>query len=192
MGSSGLETSEIDRLLSRVALSDRAAFDTLYQKTAPKLFGVAVRILHDRNDAEDVVQEAFVKVWRRASLYISSADGAPMQWLISIVRNTAIDWRRRRKLVSVEPSIEVADDAPSPESVAASGGEARLLAECLDLLDSDKARLIRQAYFTGMSYAELSAAEKTPLGTMKSWMRRTLAKLRECLEGVGGRQASDG
>lgn len=179
---SGRDIGDLDQLLSRIALADRAAFDALYQMTAPRLFGVALRILNDRSDAEDVVQEAFVKVWRRATLYISTADGAPAQWLTSIVRNTAIDWRRRRRFANADPSIDVPDDAPTPETAAASNDEARLLMECLDSLDADKARLVRKAYFSGMSYSELSAAERTPLGTMKSWMRRTLSRLRDCLE----------
>lgn len=188
----GRDTSEIDRLLSRIALADRAAFDTLYQMTAPRLFGVALRILNDRSDAEDVVQEAFVKIWRRATLYISTADGAPVQWLTSIVRNTAIDWRRRRRFTNADPAADVADDAPTPETAAATSGEARLLIECLETLDADKARLIRKAYFTGMSYAELSVAESTPLGTMKSWMRRTLSKLRDCMEAAPRQKSGDG
>ncbi len=188
-----MDAREIDQLLARVALADRAAFDALYQRTAPRLFGVAVRILHDRNDAEDVVQEAFVKIWRRGALYISTEDGAPVQWMTSVVRNTAIDWRRRRRFINADPAIEVADDAPTPETAAATRGEARLLMECLETLDADKARLVRTAYFSGMSYAELSAAEGTPLGTMKSWMRRTLARLRDCIEAAPHRkQSGDG
>lgn len=175
---------EIDGLLSRIALADRAAFDALYQKTAPRLFGVALRILGDRGDAEDVVQEAFVKVWRRATLYISSTEGAPLQWLTSIVRNTAIDWRRRRKVATVNADFDIADDAPSPEASAALRGEAKQLIKCLNTLDPDKARLVRQAYFGGMTYSELSVAESTPLGTMKSWMRRSLARLRDCMENI--------
>jgi RNA polymerase sigma-70 factor (ECF subfamily) len=182
MAADGSDAQETDALLSRVALGDRAAFDALYQRTAPRLFGVALHILNDRADAEDVVQEAFVKVWRRATLYISSTEGAPIHWLTSIVRNTAIDWRRRRKVASADAIDQVADDAPTPEAAAAMSGEARQLIECLDALDPDKARLVRQAYFGGMSYTELSVKEATPLGTMKSWMRRSLARLRDCME----------
>lgn len=192
MTNTGSDTGKIDHLLSRVALADRAAFDALYQLTAPRLFGVALRILNDRSDAEDVVQEAYVKIWRRARLYISSDDGAPLQWLTSVVRNTAIDWRRRRRFLNADPAVEIPDDAPTPETAAAISGEARLLAECLETLDADKARLIRKAYFTGMSYAELSAAEATPLGTMKSWMRRALARLRECMEAAPRLKSGDG
>lgn len=184
MTADGRDATEIDSLLSRIALADRAAFDALYQKTAPRLFGVALRILGDRGDAEDVVQEAFVKVWRRATLYISTTDGAPLQWLTSIVRNTAIDWRRRRKVATADVTLDVADDAPSPEAATALRGEAQQLAECLNTLEPDKARLVRQAYFGGMTYSELSVAESTPLGTMKSWMRRSLARLRDCMESI--------
>ncbi len=188
----GREADNIDRLLSRIALADRAAFDALYQLTAPRLFGVALRILQDRADAEDVVQEAFVKVWRRATLYISSSDGAPIHWLTSIVRNTAIDWRRRRKIVGADSHPELTDDAPTPEAAAEQSGEAKLLNNCLDALEPDRARLIRKAYFGGMTYSELSVAENTPLGTMKSWMRRTLAKLRECMETLPQATRRDG
>jgi RNA polymerase sigma-70 factor (ECF subfamily) len=184
------DAREIDELLSRVALADRAAFDTLYQRTAPRLFGVALRILHDRNDAEDVLQESFIKIWRRGALYMSTEDGAPLQWLTSVVRNTAIDWRRRRRFLNADPAIDVADDAPTPEAAAVQSGEARLLINCLETLGVEKARLIRTAYFTGMTYAELSAAEGTPLGTMKSWMRRALARLRDCIEGAPDRKKS--
>jgi RNA polymerase sigma-70 factor (ECF subfamily) len=186
------DAGELDKLLSRVALADRAAFDALYQRTAPRLFGVALRILNDRSDAEDVVQEAFVKVWRRATLYISTDDGAPLQWLTSVVRNTAIDWRRRRRFFNADPAVEIPDEAPTPETAAAMSGEARLLAECLETLDADKARLVRKAYFSGMSYAELSTTEATPLGTMKSWMRRSLSRLRDCMEAPPRQKSGDG
>lgn len=186
------ESCELDSLLLRVARADRAAFDALYNSTAARMFGVALRILKDRSDAEDVVQEAFVKVWRRATLYVSSSDGAPLQWLTSVVRNTAIDWRRRRRHLNADPSIDVADDAPTPEAAAAARADARLLLDCLAALEADKARLVRKAYFNGMSYSELSRAEDTPIGTMKSWMRRALFKLRECMEGEPLLKSGDG
>ncbi len=176
------DATDLEHLISRVALADRGAFDRLYQLTTPRLLGVAMRIVGDRVDAEDVVQEAFLKIWRRAGLYVPSSAGDPIYWLVAIVRNTAIDLRRRRRDAAPAKFDEPVDASPTPEARALMASEHHRLTECLDQLPPDRATLLRKAYFGGQTYAELSIAEKTPLGTVKSWMRRSLARLRDCIE----------
>ena len=176
--------ADLDALLTKVGDGDRAAFDAVYARTATKLFSVAVRILRDRHDAEEAFQETYVRVWRGAGSY-QRQTASPMSWLLTIARNAAIDRLRRRRRIdeTVELTSEPDDDAPDPEASAIAADDAARLQACLDELESGRAELIRQAYFQGASYAELAKAHGTPLGTVKSWMRRSFAKLRLCLEG---------
>lgn len=173
---------ELERLLAQVALGDRRAFKTLYDKTNGKLFAVCLRILQDRAEAEDVMQDAYVKVWRYAERY-SVAKARPMTWLIAIARNLAIDRLRARKspLAALDQAESVADKTLRPDERALAGGEAKRLIGCIKGLPDSQGRLIRIAYFGGVTYAALAEREGAPLGTIKSRMRRALAALRECL-----------
>jgi RNA polymerase sigma-70 factor (ECF subfamily) len=173
---------EIEDLIARVALGDRAAFSVLYDRTSGKLFGVVLRVLQDRASAEDVVQEAYMKIWRHAARY--SANGlSPMTWMITIARNTAID--RRRQVRAAVDLDDVADHltspGPNPEQSAVAAGEARRIAACLDELDADRGAAVRGAYLDGQSYADLAARFSVPLNTMRTWLRRSLQSLRECM-----------
>ena len=173
----------IKPLLERVSLGDRDAFSLLYDRTSAKLFGVCLRILQDRGEAEEALQDCFVKVWRSASRYAQSQASA-MAWLVAVARNAAIDRYRARKRAgeSLEAAESVADETPSPEADLSLAEEHRKLAECLEALGGEKARAIRAAFFGGQTYEELARATGTPLGTMKSWIRRGLMQLRSCLE----------
>ncbi|MEM8813574.1 MAG: sigma-70 family RNA polymerase sigma factor [Pseudomonadota bacterium] len=176
-------TEEIARLLGRVALADRQAFDALYSHTSSKLFGVVLRLLKDRQEAEDALQEIYVKVWRRADRY-ARADASPMSWLIAVARNHAIDRLRARRTEhrDLDAASNVADDAPSPEaSVSARSDKARVL-ECLERLETDRATAVRGAYLEGHSYQHLADRFQIPLNTMRTWLRRSLIRLRECLD----------
>ncbi len=175
---------EIEALLARVALQDRKAFGALYAATSAKLFGVALRILNDRAEAEEALQETYIRVWHKARLY--HVNGlSPMTWLITVTRNLCID-RLRRRRASVadtgEDEVElIADPAPGPEAQAVAAGERTRIEACLEELEADRAGAVRGAYLEGLSYAELAVRYAVPLNTMRTWLRRSLLKLRECL-----------
>lgn len=175
---------DIEAMIARIAREDRDAFLALYDATSAKLFGVCLRVLNSKPDAEDVLQEVFVKVWRNAGRY--SANGlSPMTWLITIARNTAIDRLRASKGThdGSDAMESVQDKAPGPEAQAIAASEAREIARCLGELDGDRAAAVRGAYLEGRSYQELAESFAVPLNTMRTWLRRSLIKLRECLGG---------
>jgi RNA polymerase sigma-70 factor (ECF subfamily) len=173
---------EIAALLARTALRDRAAFRDLYQRTSAKLFGVVLRILKDRAEAEEALQEVYVKIWQRADRYVAGSY-SPISWLVAVARNHALDILRARKPVSddIDLALEVADGGPSPEQASIERGERGRIDACLDTLDGDKADCVRGAYLDGFSYEELATRHSVPLNTMRTWLRRSLLKLRECL-----------
>jgi len=173
---------EIAGLLSRCALRDRQAFAALYGRTSAKLFGVTLRILKDRSEAEEALQEVYVKIWQRADRYVAGGY-SPISWLVAIARNHSLDILRGRKPRSedIDVAVEIADAAPTPEQAAADAGERSRIDACLDELDSDKAAAVRGAYLDGYSYEELATRYSVPLNTMRTWLRRSLLKLRDCL-----------
>lgn len=171
------------RALGDVARGERAALKTVYDLTAAKLMGVCLRICQDREGAEDVMQEVYLKVWDRAGRFDASR-ASPITWLCAIARNTAIDWRRARglgEMVQVEAALELPDDRPSAEALLEAGEAQARIFDCLDALDEKPRSAIRAAFFHGRTYPELAAAAAVPLGTMKSWIRRGLLQLRGCL-----------
>ena len=173
---------EIEALLAQVALKDRKAFSALYAATSAKLFGVALRILNDRSEAEEALQEVFIRVWHKAGLY--RVNGlSPMTWLITIARNQAIDRLRARRAptTGLEAAGEIRDAGPTPEQAAIASSERARIDACLDELETDRAEAVRGAYLDGLSYQELAAREDVPLNTMRTRLRRSLMKLRECL-----------
>ena len=174
---------DITKLIVRVSMRDRAAFDLLYRQTSAKLFGVCLRVLNDRAEAEEALQEVFVKIWMKADRFAVS-DLSPISWLVAVARNHAIDRirARRQRTVDIDDALEVADDAPSPEAQAVSGAENERVHHCLGELEKDRAAAVRGAYLKGESYAELAERHGVPLNTMRTWLRRSLMKLRECLE----------
>ena len=174
---------ETSALLARIALRDRQAFDRLYQSAAPKLFGVCKRILIEKSEAEDALQEVFVKIWTRADRFAQS-EASAMGWLCALARNHAIDRvrARRKPHAPIDDAFDLADDAPGPEKAAINAGEGRRIDRCMGELEAQKAEAVRAAYIEGRSYEELAARFKTPLNTMRTWLRRSLLKLRECLE----------
>ncbi|MEX1236498.1 MAG: sigma-70 family RNA polymerase sigma factor [Roseovarius sp.] len=173
---------EIEVLIARAAMGERAAFSDLYAHTSAKLLGICLRVLKDRAEAEEALQEAYVKIWRHADRY--RANGlSPMTWLITIARNTAIDRARRRR--EAQPGLDaaeaMADAAPGPEAQAIASSERIHLAHCLDELDEGHSEAVRRAYLDGETYAELATRFDVPLNTMRTWLRRSLMKLKECL-----------
>ena len=174
---------DITKLIVRTSMKDRAAFDLLYRQTSAKLFGVCLRVLKDRGDAEEALQEVFVKIWTKADRFAVS-DLSPISWLVAIARNHAIDRirARRQPAAYIDAALDVADPAPGPEAMAVAGGESVRIYHCLDELEKDRAAAVRGAYLNGESYAELAERHGVPLNTMRTWLRRSLLKLRECLE----------
>lgn len=175
--------AEIEQLIGRTAGGDRAAFLDLYDRTSAKLFGICLRVLNDRADAEEVLQETYVKIWRNADRY--TANGlSPMTWLITVARNSAIDKRRsrgQRGEHGLETAAELPDGAPTPEAAAVAASERTRIVHCLSELEADRAAAVRGAYLHGLSYQELADRHGVPLNTMRTWLRRSLLKLRECL-----------
>jgi len=174
---------DITRLIVGTSMGDRAAFDLLYRQTSAKLFGVCLRVLNDRAEAEEALQEVFVKIWTKSDRYAVS-ELSPISWLVAIARNHAIDRirARRQAAADIDAASDIADPAPGPEAMAVAAGEGQRIYLCLDELEKDRADAVRGAYLKGESYAELAERHGVPLNTMRTWLRRSLLKLRECLE----------
>ena len=178
----GSDTAEIANLIARCALRDRGAFRDLYGRTSAKLYGVTLRILRDRSEAEEALQEVYVKIWQRADKYVPGGY-SPISWLVAVARNHSLDVLRARKPrgEDIDLALDVADAGPDPEQAAADRGERARIDHCLEQLDADKADAVRGAYLDGYSYEELSSRFNVPLNTMRTWLRRSLLKLRDCL-----------
>ena len=155
-----VDTVELQRLLSRVALGDHKAFRALYDATSPSLFGVAIRILNRRDRAEEVIQDAFVNVWQRAASY-SDAASQPMTWLTAIVRNRALDALRSE---STRPVDEVR------------------IRDCLGDIQGPQRQCLALVYYHGLSHSEVAARLAAPIGSVKVWIRRGLERLKRCLD----------
>lgn len=177
--------AELAALLVRVADGDAAAFQTFYDRTSAKLFGVILRILVERQESEDVLQEVYLSVWRKAATF-DAAKASPITWAATIARNRAIDRLRARPprgAVPVEAAFDLADDGPAQDAGLIHDQDARRIAAALATLEPRHAAAIRACYYDGVTYDELAAREQVPVGTLKSWVRRGLIRLREQLEG---------
>lgn len=175
--------TEVCLLLERVAQQDRSAFRSLYNDTGPKLMGVLIRILGTRSEAEDALQEVFTRVWLRAGRFDPSR-GAGMTWLVALSRNHAIDRLRARKPEQSDDDAAalIPDTSPRAENKLIAKGEARRVSECFATLEPSRADAVRGAYLDGLSYDALALRHNIPLNTMRTWLRRSLLKLKECLE----------
>jgi RNA polymerase sigma-70 factor (ECF subfamily) len=172
--------------LVRSGQGDRAAFRQVYEATAAKLFGVILRICRDREVAEEVLQEVFVAVWRRADRYDPVRGVSPITWLCAIARNRAIDRARtlgrRAPDRPLDEAAEISDARPLADAAVERSEEHARLERCLDELEPKHAQAVRTAFFDGLTYESLAEAFGVPLGTMKSWIRRSLIRLKDCLE----------
>jgi RNA polymerase sigma-70 factor (ECF subfamily) len=169
-------------LIARCAAGDRGAFRSLYRDTSAKLLGVLLRILKERSEAEDALQELYTRVWLRAGRH-DPAKGRGMTWLIAIARNLAIDRLRQREAPGDDAGPDlVPDSAPRAETRLVAQGEMRRMADCFATLEPERADAVRGAYLDGLSYADLAARHAVPLNTMRTWLRRSLLKLKECLD----------
>jgi RNA polymerase sigma-70 factor (ECF subfamily) len=174
----------IEPLLEAVARRDPAAFRLLYDRTASKLLGLAIRILRRRESAEDVVQDVFVKLWNGQAVFDAGL-GSGWAFLATITRNRALDIARRRSEAQPPDGAgmdDVMDLMPSPEAVASHRSDLRALLRCMEELADGPRRAILAAYLDGRTGEEIAASLATPLGTVKSWIHRGLAALKGCLE----------
>lgn len=179
--------AQLTEALIRTGHEDRGAFRLVYDLTSAKLFGICLRICGERQAAEDVLHEIYLTVWKRAGAY-EPGRASPITWLATIARNRAIDWRRAhqvRRSAPLEDLPPIPDPAPLAPDMLLAEEISHRLQLCLDELDANQNDAIRTAFFDGVTYAELAERRAVPLGTMKSWVRRGLSRLRECLDRVG-------
>lgn len=175
-------------LLDRIAQQDDAALKALYTQCATKLYGLALRVVTHRDWAEDVLQEAFLTIWRSASDYRASLS-PPMAWLGLIVRSRGLDMLRRRAADRSHLTQELDEtltdtlegDAPCPMDTAQASEQAWALHQCLDRLDHKQREVVSLAYVRDLSHSELAQQLRLPLGTVKTWIRRGLDQLRLCM-----------
>lgn len=174
-----------DVLLAQVARGDREAFATLYRTTSRLVFAICIRMLRDRAEAEDVLQDVYVVVWDKANQFDPRRAQATT-WLTSIARHRAIDRLRAAPQLASTAPIELAESMPDPRpsaaAVADSAQQRARLDDCFAELEPQRRQLIRVAFFEGVTYEQLASRVKAPLGSVKSWIRRGLAQLRTCLE----------
>lgn len=186
--SSRLDPGALRALLAQVATGDASAFRQLYDQTSPKLFGFALRILNKHEVAEDVLQESFASVWHSARDYRAHLS-APMTWMSTIVRNKAFDALR-----AADHAVEIdgndfddavlralEDPGATPAQALQMSRDAQALADCMAELDSVHRQVVGMAFFHDLSHSELAQQLAMPIGTIKTWIRRSLERLRTCL-----------
>ena len=174
---------ELVALLEAVGRGDRRAFSDVYRRTSAKLYGICLRLLPSEAEAQEVLQETYVLVWQKADRF-DAGKASAITWLATIARNKAIDRLRRRTRPGdgLDAAADVEDDSPSAFEIIGDAEDAARLSHCLEELDERARVMIRAAFLDGASYPELAERESVPLGTMKSWIRRGLQRLRGCLE----------
>lgn len=181
-------------LLHQVARQDRAAFREVYRQSAAKLTGVLTRMLRDRTEVEDALQDVYIRVWQRAAQF-DGARGDGMGWLVAIARNIGLDRLRARPEARGYAHVTARSDAPDADPIArlrapgpdAEGkmvarADARRVVDCFSELEPDRATAVRGAYLQGLSYQELAERHAVPLNTIRTWLRRSLLRLKECLD----------
>jgi len=183
--SSNQRREELCAAMARLADGDRDALEQIYAMTRVKLFGICLRILKDRKEAEDALQDVYINLWQRADRYDPSR-ASPISWLSTFARNRAVDRLRVGKVragaVPEDEAAPVADEAPLADTLLIDAERAAHVHTCLDTLSDNQRDNIRAAFFEGFTYTELAERADVPLGTMKSWIRRGMARLKTCLE----------
>lgn len=174
-----MEQEKMLKLLSAVALGDQQSFSELYSLTSARLYAVSIKLLKRRELAEEALQEAFVRIWHNASQY-QQGQGTVITWMISIVRYRALDMLRYNK-VRNEQALNEQEEDPTLEPELMTMSEQALLDKCMDELDAQQKQAIHLAYFNGLTHHEVVQHMDSPLGTIKSWIRRGLLSLQRCL-----------
>jgi RNA polymerase sigma-70 factor, ECF subfamily len=181
------QQAHLAQLLARTASGERQAFAELYEASKAKLFAVSLRIVRERQLAEEVLQDSFVSIWNHATDY-AAARSAPMTWMTAIVRNRSLDIvRRAREEPDVDDALSanLVDESAAPAREAQDRAEAHDVRRCLEELEAEQRQSIALAFFHGLTHSELAAHLRRPLGTVKTHIRRGLMKLRDCLMRVG-------
>jgi RNA polymerase sigma-70 factor (ECF subfamily) len=175
--------AELVEWLNAVSKGDRAAFERLYGATRAKLYGVVIRILRRHDLADEVLQEVYLKIWNSAGQF-NPGVASPITWMVTIARNRAIDLVRKRREVSIEEepeAMDVAADLPNPLARRELTEEVRRLMTCIERLEPERQSLVLLAYRNGWSREQLAAKLGKPVNTIKTWLRRSLLEIRECL-----------
>jgi RNA polymerase sigma-70 factor, ECF subfamily len=182
--SSNVASDGLAVLLARAGTGDRDAFERLYARTSSKLFGVVCRICTNRELAKEALQDSYVLIWQKAGTYDPQL-GSPIAWMARIARNRAIDLRRLRteRISELSDPIDDYDEAApdNPASEAEQNDALRKLEACLDGLPAERKDMILLAYYSGWSREQLAAQFDAPANTIKTWLRRSLLQIRECL-----------
>ncbi len=193
------DIQSLESLIAAAARGDHACFAEVYERTHTHLFGIALRIVGQRQLAEDVLQEAYVSIWKNAGTYRSELDGRTFQamtWLIAIVRNKALDALRARTCrreselpesgdVDEDDIQSVSDAAPSAVHLLEQASHALHIEGCMSELDGNYRQSLALAYYQGLSQVEVAAQMGAPLGSVKAWIRRGLQKLKVCMTARG-------
>lgn len=183
--SADADREHLKSLLVSTAGGDRQAFESLYARTSAKLFGICLRILPERAQAEEALQDVYMAIWHKAGMYDGDR-ASPITWLAMIARNKAIDHLRAsrsdRLSQPLDLAAEIADEGTSVADLAIAHADNRRLRACFDELSGEQRRVIHTAFFEGCTYEEIAERSDTPLGTVKSWIRRGLIKLKSCLQ----------
>ena len=172
-----MENDNLLSLLYDTSQGDKHAFSTLYQQTSGKLFAISLNMLSNRAHAEEVLQDAFIKIWHNASEY-NASKGTVISWMISIVRYRSLDALRYNK---VRKEQTMGDDDFDIQSVDVNYDENTKLVNCIEQLEPQQKQAIHLAYYKGLRHSELVDHIESPLGTVKSWIRRGLTQLQRCL-----------
>lgn len=180
---SQFQTVEVNDMLLKIALGERAAFRALYAKAGPKLYAICLRMMRSRDQADDVYQDAFVKIWER-SWQFDPAKGDGMAWLATVTRHCALDRLRRglKNHVSIDDAVAREIDIATAVVMPADLADARGLRRCLDSLREDHRNAVVLAYVNGLTHEELAERLGRPLGTIKSWVKRGLEQLKDCMD----------
>ena len=178
-----LTPADLTAFLAATAQGDRAAFEQLYAATRAKLYGVVLRILRRHDLADEVIQETYLKIWGSAGSF-DPLKASPITWMVTIARNRAIDLVRKRSEASIEEepeAMDVAADIPDPLAARELSEDLKRLMACVGALDGDRQQMVLLAYYSGLSREQLAAKFEKPVNTIKTWLRRSLIEIRECL-----------
>lgn len=164
-------------------MGDNAAFERLYRQCSPRLYGICLQLLREGAEAEDVVQETFIRIWHSAGDYHEER-GSPLNWMITIARYRCLDHLRRQQvdLRARSGLVGTDNDQPGPLDMSQMLSQSRLLDDCIGKLEERQRTSILMAYFHGLSHGQLARRMGKPLGTVKSWIRRGMMDLRRCIE----------
>ena len=178
-----LTPAELVWLIAAVAKGDEAAFERFYAATRAKLFGVVLRILRRADIADEVIQETYLKIWHNAAT-VDPKLATPMTWMVPIARNRALNVVRKKGEASIEDepaAMEAAGEEADPLARREMTEELKRLLACLGRLEEDRRRMVLLAYYSGWSRDQLAAKFDAPANTIKTWLRRSLLEIRECL-----------